>query len=121
MPGTTTRTGNRAPRSIRMKNTLLPLLFAAVALAQGTDSPVSFPSTPLPVAVSVFGEFNQLGTPRFTMGVAAIYPIIGSVGIYGTTTADILPQKATDPVRSEEHTSDLQSPSFISYAVFCFN
>src|SRR5213595_4085881 len=28
-------------------------------------------------------------------------------------------QRAVDEIRSEEHTSELQSPSVISYAVFC--
>ena len=56
------------------------------------STPVNFPAVPLPVAVSAFGEFNQLGGPRFTMGVSAIYPVVGSVGVYGTTTADILPE-----------------------------
>src|ERR1051326_7099349 len=31
------------------------------------------------------------------------------------------PMRSVTPPRSEEHTSELQSHSFISYAVFCFN
>lgn len=80
-----------------MKNILTCALFAAAAFGQNSNTPVSFPAIPLPVAVSAFGEFNQLGDPRFTMGVSAIYPVAGSVGVYGTTTADILPKKAVDP------------------------
>ena len=78
-----------------MKHLILPALFAVAAFGQ--NSPVEFPAVPLPVAVAAFGEFNQLGDPRFTMGVSAIYPVVGSFGIYGTTTADILPKKAIDP------------------------
>jgi hypothetical protein len=70
------------------------LALAACAFGQ---SAVTFPSLPLPTAVAAFGEFNQLGTPKFTMGVSAIYPVVGSAGVYGTTTADIVPKKATDP------------------------
>lgn len=79
-------------------------LLAVAAFGQTTTTapPVNFPAIPLPVAVSAFGEFNQLGTPRFTMGVAAIYPVAGSVGIYGTTTADILPKLAKDPATGKE-------------------
>jgi len=80
-----------------MKPILLCALFAVAAFGQSTSTPVTFPTIPLPVAVAAFGEFNQLGDPRFTMGVSAIYPVVGSAGVYGTTTADILPRKAVDP------------------------
>lgn len=55
------------------------------------------PLTTLPIGLAVFASFNQLGSPRFTGGVAAIYPMVGSVGVYGTTTTEIYPKKATDP------------------------
>jgi hypothetical protein len=80
-----------------MKHFAVSALFAIAAFGQTTTAPVSFPAIPLPVAVSAFGEYNQLGNPRFTMGIAAIYPVVGSVGVYGTTTADILPRLAVDP------------------------
>jgi hypothetical protein len=80
-----------------MKNAVLSALFAVAAFGQTTTPPVNFPAIPLPVAISAVGEFNQLGSPRFTMGVSAIYPVVGSAGLYGTTTADILPKLATDP------------------------
>ena len=80
-----------------MKHFIVPALLATSALGQTSTTPVTFPSIPLPAAVSAFGEFNQLGTPRFTMGISAIYPVVGSAGVYGTTTADILPELAVDP------------------------
>lgn len=80
-----------------MKTATACALFAMAAFGQTTTTPVNFPTIPLPVAVAAFGEFNQLGSPRFTMGVSAIYPVVGSVGIYGTTTTDILPKLAKDP------------------------
>jgi hypothetical protein len=80
-----------------MKNVIVSALFAAAAFGQTAAAPVNFPAIPLPMAVAAFGEFNQLGDPRFTMGVSAIYPVVGSVGVYGTTTTDILPKKAVDP------------------------
>jgi hypothetical protein len=36
------------------------------------------------------------------MGISAIYPVVGSVGIYGTTTADILPKLAVDPTTGKK-------------------
>jgi len=80
-----------------MKNAIVSACFAAAAFGQTATTPVNFPAIPLPAAVAAFGEFNQLGSPRFTMGVSAIYPVVGSAGIYGTTTADILPKLASDP------------------------
>ena len=80
-----------------MKQFAVSALFAISAFGQTATTPVSFPAIPLPVAVSAFGEFIQLGSPRFTMGISAIYPVVGSAGIYGTTTADILPELAVDP------------------------
>ena len=85
-----------------MKYFVVSALFAVAAFGQTTTPPVNFPAVPLPVAVSAFGEFNQLGSPRFTMGVSAIYPVVGSVGIYGTTTADILPKLAKDPTTGKK-------------------
>jgi len=78
--------------------TLASVLLACAAFGQ-TTTPVTpvFPSFPMPVGVAAFAEFNQLGNPRFTLGVSAIYPVSGQAGVYGTTTADILPRKAVDP------------------------
>jgi len=85
-----------------MKNFIVSALFASAAFGQTATPPVTFPAIPLPAAVSAFGEFNQLGSPRFTMGISAIYPVVGSVGIYGTTTADILPELAVDPASGKK-------------------
>jgi hypothetical protein len=88
----------------------ISILLAALGAVAQTTAPttpptggtVNFPAIPMPVAVSAFGEFNQLGSPRFTMGISAIYPVAGSAGIYGTTTADILPVLATDPTTGKK-------------------
>jgi hypothetical protein len=90
-----------------------PIVFALAAMAafgQTTTTPttpavpsvtpiatVTFPSLVLPAGIAVFGEFNQLGNPRWTAGFSALYPIAGSAGVYGSTTADVLPKLATDP------------------------
>ena len=71
----------------------IALCLAATAFGQTP----TFPAIPLPTAIAAFGAFNQLGSPRFTMGVSAIYPVVGSLGLYGTTTSDIFPKLATDP------------------------
>ena len=77
-----------------IRTALMALAFSLPLAAQPAPE---FPAIPLPIAVAGFGEFNQLGTPRLTGGFSAVYPVIGSVGVYGTTTADILPHKAIDP------------------------
>ena len=81
---------------------VLVFMLGAVAFGQTPAPAPSFPTIPLPTSVAVFGAFNQLGSPQFTMGVSAIYPVVGSVGIYGTTTADIFPKLATDPTTGKK-------------------
>ena len=65
-----------------------------------TPAPVTTAATPvvaLPTAISVVGEFNQLGSPQWAMGLSALYPVASQYGVYTTTTADVIPVKATDP------------------------
>ena len=76
---------------------ILTILLAVAAYGQTPVPTPAFPTIPLPTAIAAFGAFNQLGTPRFTMGVSALYPIVGSVGVYGSTTADVFPKFAVDP------------------------
>ena len=95
-----------------MKKLIVFALFAMAAFGQTTTTTtptttavpavtptatVAFPSLILPAGIAAFGEFNQLGTPKWSGGFAAIYPIVGSAGVYGSTTADVLPKLATDP------------------------
>ena len=73
-----------------MKNfILLFATFCSIAFCQ------TFPSIPLPASVSAVGSFNQLGSPKFTIGLTALYPVVGQNGVYGTTTADIYTKKMT--------------------------
>ena len=73
-----------------MKKLLLLLLFVIGSYAQT----VTFPTIPLPTGIAVFGEYNQLGIPKWMGGASAIYPLAGSLGLYGTTTADMFPKLA---------------------------
>lgn len=69
------------------------------AFGQPTSPPASdpFPSFPLPSGVVATVNFNQLGTPRITGGVGAIYPVAGSVGLYGVTGAEFYPALKANP------------------------
>src|SRR3546814_4959670 len=60
-------------------------------------------------------ERERLRTPAdlFTLAVADIAVLYKS--------AEVAPAKIIDAIRSEEHTSELQSLMRISYAVFCLN
>jgi hypothetical protein len=93
-----------------MMKPIVLALAAMAAFGQTTTTPttsvtpavtptasVAFPSLVLPTGIAVFTEFNQLGSPRWTAGFAALYPIVGSAGVYGSTTADVLPKLAVDP------------------------
>lgn len=76
-------------------------LCALAAFAQSattTTPPVLNLSAPkLPAMFGAYGQYNQLGTPRFNGGVVAIYPIFQSAGVYGETLTDILPTRSVDP------------------------
>jgi hypothetical protein len=85
-----------------MRLIVVSLIAVGLAFGQTSTAPtggvvVNFPTVPLPIAVAAFGQFNQLGSPAFTGGFAALYPVSGSVGIYGATVTTFLPTKATDP------------------------
>src|ERR1051325_1586369 len=54
----------------------------------------------------------RLGVSRFPVSEA-----LGRLAAEGLV--EVLPQRGTRVARSEEHTSELQSPYVISYAVFC--
>ncbi|MGA3015946.1 MAG: hypothetical protein ABSF62_02420 [Bryobacteraceae bacterium] len=62
------------------------------------------PSITLPTAISVTGEFNQLSTPQWAMGLSALYTTTaqGSIGMYNTSTADVIPIRATDPATGKQ-------------------
>jgi len=88
-----------------MKTLTTILLFACAISAFGQATAPSGTATPgptfaMPGAVAVFGAFNQLGTPRWTGGFSAIYPmpvVPDSLRMFSTTTADVYPKKAVDP------------------------
>ena len=94
-----------------MKKLIVFALFAVAAFGQTTTTTipttttatvisaptVAFPSLILPTGIAALGAFNQLGNPRWTAGFSALYPIVGSAGVYGSTTADVLPKLAVDP------------------------
>ena len=89
-----------------MKKLIVFALFATAAFGQTTTTPaitpaatvnIGFPASVLPTGIAAFAEFNQLGNPRWTGGISLLYPIVGSVGVYGSTTADVSPKLAVDP------------------------
>jgi hypothetical protein len=89
-----------------MKKSIVFALFATAAFGQTTTTPattpaatvnIGFPASVLPTGIAAFAEFNQLGNPRWTGGISLLYPIVGSVGVYGSTTADVSPKLAVDP------------------------
>src|ERR1051325_4652032 len=61
--------------------------------------------------------------PFLTLGIAlvtlviSLYPVVYAINRY--LTATVIQGEVLYLLRSEEHTSELQSPYVISYAVFC--
>src|SRR6186713_3664478 len=58
---------------------------------------------------------TEIYTPLYTLSLHDALPISGSHWSWSARSAPWLPTRS----RSEEHTSELQSHSGISYAVFC--
>ena len=81
-----------------MKLTFIVLLLAAAGLAFGqTTAPADpFPTFPMPTGVIGTANFDQRGTPQITGSLGAIYPVSGSIGLYGISGAEFYPQKKVD-------------------------
>jgi hypothetical protein len=72
--------------------------FAQSITAQGPTAAPAISTPAVPTGFATFLEFNQLGTTsKWSGGLSAIYPASTSMGVYLTTTGDILPKKAVDP------------------------
>jgi hypothetical protein len=70
-------------------------LFVASALGQVVDRS--------PTYIGAGAAFNQIGTPRVTIWATAIYPIVSRVGLYSSTTTDIMPVLRTDAATGREY------------------
>lgn len=70
-------------------------LACAVGVFAQTPAPVS-PDAKLPTFIMGGVAFNQYATPRVNAFVSAIAPVSSRIGVYESTTADILPVKSTD-------------------------
>jgi hypothetical protein len=68
----------------------------------GQTSTTTSPSV-LPTYVGLGAAFNQIGTPRTNLWAAAIYPVASSVGVYSSTTTDIIPVQKTNPATGKPY------------------
>ena len=86
---------------MKLKLVCIVLALAACLLAQ-TPTPVPTTVTP-PTAISVVGEFNQLASPRFAVGLSALYTTSAQsgIGMFNTSTADVVPVKAVNPANGK--------------------
>jgi hypothetical protein len=57
----------------------------------------------LPTYVGAGPAFNQIGTPRTNIWATAIYPVASSVGVYSSTTTDIIPVQKTDAATGRKY------------------
>jgi len=81
-----------------MRFVLSLFAFSLCAIAQtAAPDPSIIPSIALPAGIVATVNYDQLGSPRITGGFGAIYPIVGSVGVYGVSGAEFYPRLATDP------------------------
>ena len=82
-----------------LKRLTLCVLICGMKISSA-QSPVSpLPLTNITALPSMFGggsSFNQLGTPQYNFWLAGIVPISSSVGMYESTTTDLIPITQTD-------------------------
>ena len=82
-------------------NLLLALTFLCVGMFAQTPTPTGIV---LPTSVSVVGEFNQLATPQWAIGLCAMYAATAqsNIGMYNSSCADVIPVHATDPTTGKQ-------------------
>src|SRR3546814_3452661 len=100
----------RPPRSTRT-DTLFPYttLFRSLRPDEGVEGDVDF------LSVKLFGEIEEMRFEQFLRRIEART----DAEIGGALQDAAVWEAAGNRVRSEEHTSELQSLMRISYAVFC--
>ena len=93
---------------MKLRTTALFAFFCLMAVAQtGYIPPTSIAPTAasvvLPTYIGAGAAFNQIGTPRVNIWATAIYPIASSVGVYSSTTTDIIPVLTTDAATKRQY------------------
>src|ERR1035441_10668517 len=75
------------------------IMFSIALFAFAAFGQTATPIITLPTAVSVVGEFNQLSTPQWAIGLSALYTTSpqASISMYNTSSADVIPVYAKDP------------------------
>lgn len=86
-----------------MKTMSIAFLFPLCALcafgqtATTVTTGAALSSITMPTYVAGGVAFNQLGTPRFNAFASALVPVSTQIGVYESTTADIVPVSVIDP------------------------
>lgn len=78
-----------------MRKAAILAFLCGVAAAQSPAIPITSLTT-LPTYIAAGASFNQLGKPRYNFWMAGIIPISTSVGMYESTTVDLIPISAVD-------------------------
>ena len=82
-----------------MKRFLFCALICGLKTGSGQNPVSPLPLTNITALPSMFGggaSYSQLGTPRYNFWLAGIVPISSSVGMYESTTTDLIPIAQTD-------------------------
>ena len=88
-----------------MTKSLFALLaISALCFGQTTPPPVNVTFqglSTIPTSVTMFGSYNQLGTPKFTGGFGAFYSLVSKIKLYGATITTWSPKFTTNPTTGQ--------------------
>jgi hypothetical protein len=76
---------------------------AQTAVPVAVAEPTPTASITLPTYIGAGVAFNQIGTPRTNLWATAIYPAASSVGLYSSTTTDIIPVQKLDAATGNKY------------------
>jgi hypothetical protein len=82
---------------------VLKSVLAGILLVGGMFGQVLAVPEKLPTYVGAGAAFNQIGTPRVNIWATAVYPVVSRVGLYSSTTTDIIPVLRLDAATNRQY------------------
>jgi hypothetical protein len=79
------------------------VITALCAITIAAFAQTATPAALTPTYVGAGAAFNQIGNPRVNLWATAIYPVASSIGMYSSTTTDIVPVARVDAATGRKY------------------